>query len=62
MCGNKVTTECCGRKMWKKGWIFSRRVFLMRTWLKEESWDTLVEKESVKKLSGSDQKDGKLAI
>ena len=48
--------------MWKKGWIFSRRVFRMRTWLKEEPGDTLVEKESVKKLSGSDQKDGKLAI
>ena len=62
MCENKDTTKCCGMKMWKKGWIFSRRAFRMRTWLKEEPGDTLLEKESVKKLSGSDQKDSKVAI
>ena len=34
----------------------------MRTWLKEEPGDTLVEKESVKKLYGSGQKNGKLEV
>lgn len=61
MCENKVTTKCYVMEMWQRRWTSSRKVFGMRISPKEDPEDTLVEKEPVKKQSGSDHKSSKLA-